>query len=218
MNSTIPFKATVSQAAFVAGITDRDVNRIVDESILPDGLIETANGRVFGELACVFASFYVREHRLSKPARMSVIQELTRRFQSAKGPTDRNRSDALPGRGDWIVVMDALSVNVGKYVDEAIPRITQIVKARAMVVSDADVFDGEPIFAGTRVPVRTIAAWLDEGVTSTKIRLAYPTISESMLAAAPIWARTHPMRGRPRIFGEINPDWKLKSAVRLKLP
>src|SRR5690606_16720919 len=47
-----------AEAAFIAGITDRDINRAVDEHILPDSLISLDNGRRFARLGAALAGFY----------------------------------------------------------------------------------------------------------------------------------------------------------------
>ena len=217
MNSTNAFTATVSEAAFVAGVTDRDIHRVVDELILPSTLFETKNGRLFGSLACVFASFYIREQRLSKNARLQIICELTKRFESQQ-QNDENGFFSPPlDLDNWIVEMDLLSVNIARYVDEAKPRIAQIAKADDLVTTDNDVLGGEPVFTGTRVPVRTIAAWVENGESLESIQASFPTITADMVEAAPLWAKTHPARGRPKAFGELNPGWKKISKKRVKL-
>lgn len=70
---------------------------------------------------------------------------------------------------------------------------------------------------GTRVPVRTVAALLAKGASPEHVSEQFPSLTDEMLRAAPLWAKTHPAKGRPRKFGEINPDWKLKSTETVKL-
>lgn len=217
MSSTNTLKATVLEAAFIAGIKDRDMNRFIDESILPEELFEIKNGRFFGPLACVFASFYMREQRLSKPARLEVVKELTRRIASVGKATGSTFFSSSLELDSWVVDMDLLSVNIAKYVSEVRPRIEQISKVDGMVSIDENVLGGEPVFSGTRVPVRTIAAWVDSGESHDAIKKSFPSVSNEMIDAAPLWVKTHPQRGRPKSFGDLNPEWKIVSKKRVSL-
>jgi hypothetical protein len=76
---------------------------------------------------------------------------------------------------------------------------------------------GEPVFADTRVPVRTVAAWLAGGETKKAIQKSFPTVTDEMIEVAPLWVKLHPQRGRPKSFGDLHPEWKLVSSRRVKL-
>jgi uncharacterized protein (DUF433 family) len=205
-------EAPVSVAAFVAGVSEREVNRIFDESLFPDELI--AASRSLTPLGCILASFYFREAA-------SLSAELRKRVVSLLGRPERARRTwaGLAGQADlsWDVELGTLSIHLAQYVEEARSRQKSLFHAEQLVERDPDIFDGEPVFKGTRVPVRTVAAWVEDGVDRERIRVSFPHLTDEMVAAAPVWARTHPMRGRPRSFGEINPDWKLQSSTRRKL-
>ncbi len=204
--------ATISVAAFVAGVSERDVNRIFDEGLLPAKL--TGASRSLTPLGCVLAGFYFKEApSLSADLRKRVVSLLCQREK-----TLRTWAAFAPKRpSEWDVEMGTLSIHLAQYVQEARSRQESLAKAEGLVVSDPNIFDGEPVFKGTRVPVRTIAAWVAEGIDRERIREAYPHISDEMVAAAPVWAKTHPSRGRPRKFEKINPGWKLKSSSTRKL-
>ncbi|MBU6460472.1 MAG: DUF433 domain-containing protein [Proteobacteria bacterium] len=73
------------------------------------------------------------------------------------------------------------------------------------------------MFSGTRVPVRTVAAWIEHGIPDRQILESYPSLNEEMLGASTVWAKTNPRRGRPPRFAELNPTWDLKQGVRIKL-
>lgn len=77
-------------------------------------------------------------------------------------------------------------------------RIRRLEEAEALVRSNLDIMGGEPVFAGTRVPVRTVAAMLAQGVTAQEIADGYPSLTPGMIEAAAIWSAAHPARGRPR--------------------
>ena len=205
-------QASVSAAAFVAGVSERDVHRIFDENLLPAEL--TAESRSLTPLGCVLASFYFREApSLSADVRKRVVSLLSRQEWKL-----RTWAAFVPKpSSEWDVELGTLSIHLAQYVLEARSRQESLAKAESLVVIDPDIFDGEPVFKGTRVPVRTIAAWVTKGLDRERIREAYPHVTDEMIAAAPVWAKTHPSRGRPRKFAEINPGWTLKSSSTRKL-
>jgi uncharacterized protein (DUF433 family) len=71
-------------------------------------------------------------------------------------------------------------------------------RARSLVVTDAEILGGDPVFRGTRVPVHLIAAMLEQGSTEADILKAYPRITAEMVRLAPSYAQAYPVRGRPR--------------------
>ena len=71
-------------------------------------------------------------------------------------------------------------------------------RARALVISDLDIFGGDPVFLGTRVPVHLIATLLGQGSTEAELLDAYPRLTAEMVKLAPIYASAYPLRGRPR--------------------
>jgi uncharacterized protein (DUF433 family) len=71
-------------------------------------------------------------------------------------------------------------------------------RARSLVISDPEILGGDPVFRGTRVPVHSIAAWLDQGTPEADIGKAYPRLTAEMIHLAPVYAQAYPLRGRPR--------------------
>jgi uncharacterized protein (DUF433 family) len=71
-------------------------------------------------------------------------------------------------------------------------------RARSLVVTDAEILGGDPVFRGTRVPVHLIAAMLEQGSTEADILKAYPRITAEMVRLASSYAQAYPVRGRPR--------------------
>ena len=87
--------------------------------------------------------------------------------------------------------------------------------AEAMVIRDKAVMGGEPMFKGTRIPVRLIAAMLAEGVDETEILDGYPKLDRRMLALTKIWVAANPRRGRPKSLKDLG--FKLKSTKHIQL-
>ncbi len=214
------FNASVAEAAFIADITDRDVNRVVDEAILPEALFAQGlpRARRFPALACALASFYFQEEDLlTKSARQRVIESFVYRSIKLANFEKLLYLNVSIGSFDWEVTLDNLKIELATYATQAKQRLESVLEAESMVISNTEIMAGEPVFMGTRVPVRTIAAWVDSGIPAEEIQRAYPSVTSDMLRIAPIYVKTNPRRGRPPNFGEANKNWTLKKTTRVKL-
>lgn len=202
-------KVNASEMIFIADITERDVYRIDAENLLPH---RSKEGR-FDELDLLLANFYFHtEGSLSKAARLEVMHTFVAKFEKTFRLGAVPKVDLVVPLGDFEEIM----VSFARRLTDINSRVEEVRMANSLV-SVSDLFDGEPVFVGTRVPVRTIAAFLAEGASAEYVREQFPSVTNDMIRAAPLWAKTHPAKGRPRKFGEINPDWKLKSTETVKL-
>ena len=65
------------------------------------------------------------------------------------------------------------------------------------IASDADILGGTPVIAGTRLTVYSILGRLQDGDTVEDLAADYPEAPREAFAAAEIYAKAHPLRGRP---------------------
>ena len=65
------------------------------------------------------------------------------------------------------------------------------------VTSDAGILGGTPVIRGTRLTVYAILGRLQDGDTVDDLEADYPELPREAFAAAALYARTHPLRGRP---------------------
>lgn len=65
------------------------------------------------------------------------------------------------------------------------------------IESSPDVMSGDPVMAGTRLPVRAVAERINRGDSIAELREDYPDIPRKAFEAARIYAQSHPRRGRP---------------------
>jgi uncharacterized protein (DUF433 family) len=98
---------------------------------------------------------------------------------------------------DVKTVADRVDADLARYRD-----------AMALIIEDKAIQGGAAIFRGTRIPVHQIADLLAQGADETELREDYPRLTSAMLAAAPVYARAHPRRGRPR-----TPPWRNGAVV-----
>ena len=116
---------------------------------------------------------------------------------------------------DTIRADDYLIVDVGRAREHLAARGEALREADKIIHSVKGVVGGEPVFKGTRVPVRTIAAMKLQGDATVEIVEGYPALTTRMVDLAEIWVAAHPARGRPRKLSEQG--LKVKSVKRLPL-
>lgn len=201
-----------AEAAFIAGLSDRDMNRVLDEHLVPDDLVQTdKNVRLFSRLSAAFARFYFdAEPFYAASLRKLVLVELaTRVHKSAKREVllSLKRSNDM----DWLVVIPFGRVDVSTFVADAAGRARQVEHAHDLIKTDPGVMGGVPVFAGTRVPIEIVTSSLEKGVDAKRLQKAYAFLTDEHVEAARVYAKVHPRRGRPRLVSEANPGWPVKS-------
>jgi uncharacterized protein (DUF433 family) len=198
-----------AEAAFIAGLSTRQMNRVFDERLVPAVLFGPQGGtRLFTRLGSAFARFYFdTEGLLIAAARRQVLDELTSRVEQRP---DRDAVFALhqvPENMNWKVAKLAVEVDVAPYVTSASARAREIDQADALVTTDPEIMGGAFVFAGSRVPIGIVLASTDVGVDLERLRASYPFITSAHLAAARVHAEVHPRRGRPRLADTNSPQW-----------
>lgn len=93
---------------------------------------------------------------------------------------------------------DLLIVDVAEARKQLDARIRDLDEAEATIGRVRGVLGGEPVFKGTRVPVRMIAAMLAQGADEAEILEGYPSLTARMIELARKWVAAHPTRGRPK--------------------
>jgi uncharacterized protein (DUF433 family) len=91
----------------------------------------------------------------------------------------------------------AIRVEIGPARRKVENQLKRLARIEEMVVSDPDIMRGTPVFKGTRIPVDLVADMLAQGATADEILEGYPTLEREMVAAAPLYLRAFPRRGRP---------------------
>lgn len=188
-----------SEAAVVARVSLRDVNRVIDEHILPDTFVSLDNGRYVLAGACSLISFYFRSaQRLTSEERLSAIK-------TAEPRLVRSRSmpwTELLGE-DWIVRDDFLTIDLLPFMQSASERLNDLTAAREMVTTSPDILGGTPVICGTRVPVYDVATSLAAGHSMERLLAAWPSLDAEKVRLAAIYAEANPLRGRPRASAGI---------------
>jgi uncharacterized protein (DUF433 family) len=179
---------TASEAAAVTGVPLRAVYKAMKER-LPRRLLV---GRGRGARLTYPGALCVRlDRELPKDVpvkvRLTLYAELTldcERVEHAVGPL-------------------RYVIDVGRTRAEVDRELTAYRRALRLVVEDPEVQGGAATFEGTRILVHQVAALLDQGATVEELKTDYPNLTDAMIEAAPMYARAHPRRGRPR-----SPNWR----------
>jgi uncharacterized protein (DUF433 family) len=178
---------TPSEAAVVANVTVRNINRAIDEAILPKRFFRVKDGgRWVKSDACAFVYFYFHT-----AARLTA-EERTRVIHSFAGAAKR------PKAGSWVFRDDFMTLNFDRFVEETAARHATLRRARERVVEDPDILGGAPTLKGTRISVYDIAAAVAAGATEARLQAAYPMLDDDDIELATLYAEANPARGRPK--------------------
>jgi len=208
-----------AEAAYIGEVSDRDVNRAIDERIVPSPLVRLDGGRGISRLAAACISFYVDlDTVFTASLRKQLLATMTERVVEA-GALERGLAlDLAVFGGESYLFFEVktpkteMRVDFQRYLSAAKARADKVDAALAAISTSEDVLGGMPVFRGTRVPIDTILASIDKGIDFQRLQDSYPVVTEELVEAARIYAQVRPRRGRPRRIAEMHPDWKLISS------
>ncbi|QDQ29306.1 DUF433 domain-containing protein [Chitinimonas arctica] len=212
--SNRPVFVPTAEAAYLAELSDRQVNRMVDDQIVPAKLFEQheRGRRLFTRLSAAFARFYFgTEDTLLPAARRLVLAELTDRVERLCCKNDVYTLIFLPAEMSWKVTQSSVEIDVAPFIAKTLARMKEVDQADALVVTDPEILGGVPVFAGSRVPVDIVLASLDKGIALDRLCTSYPFLTKAHLAAARTYMQVHPRRGRPRNLAEAYPELQLRT-------
>lgn len=190
---------TPAEAAAVSEIAVKSVHNAIDKRIIATHLTGSGGGRALTDDDLLrLKLWYGVGSILSAERRKRLFDTI-----------DQNPN------ADTVRADDYLIIDVARAREQLAARAEALREAERKIHSVKGVVGGEPVFKGTRVPVRTIAAMKVQGASTEEIVEGYPSLSERMVALAEIWAAAHPARGRPRKLSELG--LKVKSVKRLRL-
>ncbi len=190
---------TPPEAAVVAGVTVRDVNRVIDEKIIPERFYTLEGGRRIHVTACPLVGFYFHAAKvITSEERGLLIRRLSERIspEMARRPIAHWRKSWRPA--DWTINDGFLTVSLWEFATSAEDLHAKLAEAREMVVEDVEIMDGAPVIRGTRIPVYDVAASVTAGLSHERIRSAYRDLDDRTIELAAIFAAATPARGRPR--------------------
>ncbi len=207
---TDPF-VSIAEAAYITELADQDLNRLIDERIVPDALVLADDGRRrFSRLACALAQFYLAtDNDFTASLRRSVIAEMAARVQREDASSELLALGPAATGFDWLVQLPFGEIDVSSFVRTCSARARAIDDCKASITRSNDVMDGIPVFAGTRLPIDTILASTERGIAMERILESFPFLTYEMVDVARVYDATQPKRAPRRGLGEVHPDWIL---------
>ena len=188
---------TTPEAAVVAGVEVRDVNRLIDERILPEDLYTNEDSRRVWAWACTLIRFYYdAAPSLTAQERKYAIDTLYSEVKAkAAVRLIKTWRDKRP---NWKIEHHFLTLNFDRFIADTLAEHDKLTRARAAVTEDPEILGGTPVIKGTRVPVYDVAASAAAGVPMRRLQEAYPSLTRELIELAILYAKATPPRGRPR--------------------
>jgi uncharacterized protein (DUF433 family) len=174
-----------AEISAVTGASVRAVYKAIGER-LPPGLSVQRDRQHY--LTRWGAVCFVIDRALPKDVPVAVRRQLYTTILERKSAA-RVQHD----RGILSYVVDVKSV-----ADQVDGDLARYRDAMRLIVEDESIQGGAATFRGTRILVHQIAELLAQGADEAELREDYPRLTPAMLAAAPVYARAHPRRGRPK--------------------
>jgi uncharacterized protein (DUF433 family) len=173
---------TPTEAAALTRLPLKAVNNAIDKQIVPT--VESRGGDAARRLRVTGLLALALERRLSSylvPGKRRILF----RFIEARPYLKRSSAGLL-------------KIDLSEPRQQLAAALRALRRSRTLITEDTEVLGGDPVFAGTRVPVHVIAKMLAEGASEADLREAYPRLTAEMLRLAPLYATAYPLRGPPR--------------------
>ena len=180
---------TIRETAALSGVSRTMIEKAVETRVL-DTL--TASARLRGgatRYLPVRAVAYFRALRMAKLTDLPLRHKRSIwRCMARLEPMKLKTIEFAPGAMLDLERLAANSLKVAERYLEARGRY---------ITSDEDILGGTPVIAGTRIAVYAILGRLQDGDTIDDLMDDYPEVSREAFEAAELYARAHPLRGRP---------------------
>jgi len=103
-----------------------------------------------------------------------------------------------PGKASELSLSDVVVIRLDPEFRTLVDQMMRYREDRLRLIeSNPDIRQGEPVIAGTRLPVRAVAERVKGGDSIDDLLDDYPHISRKAFQTALIYAQSHPRRGRP---------------------
>ena len=179
-----------AEVGAIAGIPLRSVYKAIQQR-LPAGFVVRRNRQTM--LTRWGAICVVIDYEMPKYVPLAVRKQVYAQIKSAAGTRAiKSQRGIFNYMIDVKYAADKMNVDLANYRE-----------AMQLIVADPDVQAGAATFKGTRILVHQVADLVSQGATEVELREDYPRLTREMIAAAAIYAKSHPRQGRPR-----KPSWR----------
>lgn len=180
---------TVNEAAFLAGVSARRIEKAAEEGIVPKTKMRLRLRRNEAAHVPVHAVAYAATLTRIRGIRMETSAK-KRIWKFLKHTQDEDLGVVRLSAGLSLTLNDVAGT-------EWIKALRYLRAREKHLSSDPEIFGGEPVITGTRITCRSVLGRVSGGETLDELAEDYPEIPREAFEAAEIYARTHPPRGRP---------------------
>ncbi|WP_299211239.1 DUF433 domain-containing protein [uncultured Tateyamaria sp.] len=180
---------TINEAAHLAGVAPRRIEKDCEEGIVPRRKSKLWMRETLAAHVPVHAVAYARAMQSLDGIKMEKkSKRLVWKFLRSSKAAKFGSLELSPG----------LTLHLEPLVTEVWDRTCVYLEARLEHLAvDPDILGGEPVLKGTRITCRSVLGRIEGGETLEDLVEDYPEISKEAFEAALIYARAHPPRGRP---------------------
>jgi uncharacterized protein (DUF433 family) len=177
-----------SEVAELSGAPKRIIEKAIEERVLSVRLRPSRDAprRMLPTYAVAYAAIVKKlDLKLTSAQKKQLITKL---------------ADLKPAaiRTARVELVPAVEIHIGRLVEDVMDRAERYRIARdAWIVSDEAIKGGTPVIRGTRMTVHSVLGRIEHGETVNDILDDNPDLSREAIEAAIIYARTHPLMGRP---------------------
>jgi uncharacterized protein (DUF433 family) len=174
------------EAAYFARVSLRQVDKAIEEKVVrpwrPDAIRIYLDGPDVMTVALI-ARAKLQLHRKAKKQIRSWMRSTLK--------TTAGEAEELALSDVLVIRLDPAMTSIGRQLDSYRQRRERYIE------TDPEIQGGEPVIAGTRLPVSSVATGLKRGDSLDDLAADYPGVPKTAFEAARIYAEAHPRRGRP---------------------
>lgn len=174
---------TLREAAFAAGVSVKAVNQAIDRDEIRTRPLRRRDGTARRGVGPGEAVYLTMSQVLAPEVRRKV-------YRSFRGKSLAE----LPRR----LEINGVVLEIDRVIKDVEERLCLLSFVHERVQSDPEIRGGEPVFAGTRIPVYMIATKLALGSPREELLEDHPKLTQDDLDLATRYADLYPRRGRPR--------------------
>lgn len=174
------------EAALLAGVSLKTVDKAIEEKIVKARRSKTAGTLLDADDVMAIAVI----GRAGVPLRSQAKRKIRRWLQELQ--------PYGPGKRPELQLSDVVVIRLDPGFRDAYKQLSSYREGRERYIeSNPEIRRGEPVVAGTRIPVRAVAERLKGGEEIDDLIEDYPNVPRKAFEAALIYAQAHPRRGRP---------------------
>ncbi|WP_051948597.1 DUF433 domain-containing protein [Methylosinus sp. PW1] len=189
---------TPREVAELAGVPKRAIEKAIEEKVLPvhTGKIPALrSGKAMGTrrfLGVESVAYATLVRRLTSDVTLTIAGK--RKLIKALKSHELSRLKTAQ-----VEIAPSVTADIGELAGEALERTDRYLRAReTWIDSVPGIKGGLPVIKGTRLTVHSIEARVEHGDSMDDIVAENPDLPREALEAALLFARSHPLSGRPQ--------------------